>query len=224
MSLKALPQDCRPREKLLARGESALSDAELLAIVLRTGIAGMGVLQMAQSLLDTHGGLRGLLGAGADSLKRTKGLGPAKRAEILAVLALARRALSQQLQQNPVMADANALKDFARLRLGNLRHEVFLVLFLDAKMRLLAAEEMFKGSLTETAVYPREVAVRALHWSAANIVVAHNHPSGDPTPSSADRAMTARLQSALGLLDIRLLDHLVVGAERCVSLQETVGW
>ena len=168
--MKDLPPDARPREKLLARGAAALSDAELLALLLRTGTAGKGVLQMAQELLDLpsvsasgFGGVAGLLNASSADLQRVKGLGPAKRAELLAVLELARRALAQRLQERPVLDAPQAVREFWQLHLAARSHEVFAVLFLDAQHRMLAMEEMFRGTLTQTSVYPREVVKRALH-------------------------------------------------------------
>jgi DNA repair protein RadC len=174
--LKSLPHESRPREKLLARGPSALSDAELLALLLRTGIPGKHVVQLAQELLDTFGGVGGLLHNGAEALKVIKGLGPAKRAEVVAVLELARRALAQELQQKALFDSPKAVRDYLQLQLGARNHEVFAVLFLDSQNRLIALEELFRGTLTQTSVYPREVVLRALHHHAAAVVLAHNHP------------------------------------------------
>ncbi len=224
MSVKSLPQEARPREKLLARGEQALSDAELLAIVLRTGFAGVGVLQMSQQLLDTFGGLSGLLSANADSLKRVKGLGPAKRAEVMAVMGLAKRAMAQQLTERPVFDNPEALITYAQMQLGARPYEVFAVIFLDARQHLIALEELFRGSLTQTSVYPREVAVRALHHHARSVVLVHNHPSGDLTPSRADVALTRQMAAAMGLIDVNVLDHLIVGPGGGVSMQVVAPW
>ena len=232
MHLKDLPPDARPREKLLARGPGALSDAELLALLLRTGIKGKGVLQMADELLhikkdsatgNTGGGfdgISGLLHATADDLKRVKGLGPAKRAELMAVLELARRAMAQQLKERTVFADPDTIKHYLKLHLAAKGHEVFAVLFLDAQNRLLAMEELFRGTLTQTSVYPREVAVRALHHQASAVVLAHNHPSGTVQPSRADEALTQTLKAALALLDVRVLDHIIVGPGQALSMAE----
>lgn len=218
--MKHLPVELRPREKLLHHGAAALADAELLALLLRTGLPGLGVLPWAQSLLDRFGGVAGLLHAGLPELGGVKGLGPAKRAELAAVLELARRALATQLAQRPVFDSPQAVKDFLRLRLAELPHEVFAVLFLDAQHRLLVFEEMFRGSLAHTSVYPREVVKRALALNAAAVVLTHNHPSGVCEPSRADENLTHTLRSALGLVDVRVLDHLVVGREGVVSLAE----
>lgn len=220
MSIKDLPADARPREKLLALGPAALADAELLALLLRTGLKGTPVLQLAQQLLQGFGGVAGLLHAGADELRRVKGLGPAKRAELVAVLELARRALAQALQARPVFESPTQVKDYLRLKLAALPHEVFAVLFLDAQHRLLAMEELFRGTLTQTSVYPREVVKRALALNAAAVLLAHNHPSGVAEPSTADESLTRTLQSALGLVDVRVLDHFVVTREQVVSFAE----
>jgi DNA repair protein RadC len=253
MSVKSLPAEARPREKLLSRGPAALSDAELLAILLRTGMAGKGVLQLAEEILQkglpkvaqatraTHGaqakqvqepsagpvsakgpapGFAALLGASAQDLKQIKGLGPAKQAEILAVMEMARRALAQRLQERPVLDSPARMGDYLRLHLGQLSHEVFAVLFLDAQHKLITLEELFRGTLSQTSVYPREVVLRALHHHASAVVLAHNHPSGQPEPSSADVALTRTLMAALGLVDVRVLDHIVVTAQSTLSMAE----
>ena len=220
MLLKDLPEDARPREKLLARGPGALSDAELLALLLRTGLPGKNALQMGQELLDAFGGVAGLLHTGADALKRVKGLGPAKRAEIVAVLELARRALREQLKGKPLFDTPQAVRDYLQLQLGSRPHEIFAVLFLDSQHRLLALEEMFRGTLTQTSVYPREVVVRALAHNAASVVLAHNHPSGSTQPSRADASITQTLKAALGLVDVQVLDHFVVTSTQTVSMAQ----
>ena len=220
MLLKDLPLNARPREKLLARGPGALSDAELLALLLRTGLPGKNALQMGQELVDVFGGVAGLLHTSADSLRRVKGLGPAKRAEIVAVLELARRALAQQLTEKPVFATPQVVREYLQLQLGGRSHEIFAVLFLDSQHRLLALEELFRGTLTQTSVYPREVVVRALAHNAASVVLAHNHPSGAAQPSRADEALTQTLKAALGLVDVRVLDHFVVTCAQAVSMAE----
>lgn len=221
MILKDLPPDARPREKLLARGPAALGDAELLALLLRTGMAGKNVLTLAQELLDEFGGIAGLLNTSADDLKRIKGLGgPAKRAELVAVLELARRALAQQLKSRTVFDSPDAVKNYLQLQLGARAHEVFAVLFLDAQHRLLALEELFRGTLTQTSVYPREVVLRALHHQAAAVVLAHNHPSGVAEPSRADEALTQTLKAALALVDVRVLDHVIVAPGAALSMAE----
>ena len=220
MLLKDLPQDARPREKLLARGAAALSDAELLALLLRTGLPGKNALQMGQELVDTFGGVAGLLNTPAEALKKIKGLGPAKRSEIVAVLELARRALASQLTEKAVFSNPQTIRDYLQLQLGSRKHEVFAVLFLDAAHRLIALEEMFRGTLTQTSVYPREVVVRALALNAASVVLAHNHPSGTAQASRADEAVTQTLKAALGLIDVRVLDHFIVTVTGAVSMAE----
>ena len=220
MLLKDLPQDARPREKLLARGPGALSDAELLALLLRTGLPGKNALQMGQELVDTFGGVAGLLNTPAEALKKVKGLGPAKRAEIVAVLELARRALASQLQEKTMFGNPQAIRAYLQLQLGGRAYEVFAVLFLDASHRLIVLEEMFRGTLTQTSVYPREVAVRALALNAANVVLAHNHPSGDAQPSRADETITQMLKAALALVDVHVLDHYIVTTTHAVSMAE----
>ena len=218
--MKHLPAELRPREKLLAQGPAALADAELLALLLRTGLAGRGVLQLAQALLDDFGGLAGLLAAEPQALQRVKGIGPAKRAELAAVLEIARRTLRGQLAQAPVFDSPQTVSHFLQLQLAGLEHEVFAVLFLDAQHRLLAFEEMFRGTLTQASVYPREVVKRAMMLNAAAAVLAHNHPSGVAEPSRADEALTQTLKAALALVDVRVLDHLVVARSGVVSLAE----
>jgi DNA repair protein RadC len=221
MSFKDLPADARPREKLISRGAHALGDAELLALLLRTGVAGKNVLRLAQELLDQFGGIAGLLHTSLDDLKKIRGLGgTAKRAELIAVLELARRALAEQLKERPVFDAPGAVKNYLQLQLSARRHEVFAALFLDAQHRLIALEELFRGTLTQASVYPREVVVRALHHHAAAVVLAHNHPSGDVEPSRADEALTQALKAALALVDVRVLDHVIVAAGRSLSMAE----
>ena len=220
MALKDLRAQAQPREKLAARGPSALSDIELLAIVLRTGMAGKGVLQLAQELLQLPGraGLSGLLQAGHADLKAIKGLGPSKCAQLLAVLELARRAMAEQLRERPALASPEAVARYLQLHLAARQHEVFAVLFLDGQNRLIALEEMFRGTLTRTSVYPREVVLRALHHHAGAVILAHNHPSGQVQASAADKAVTQSLQAALGLVDIQVLDHVIVAPGASLSM------
>ena len=220
MVLKDIPAAARPREKLLAHGPASLADAELIALLLRTGMKGLSVLQLAQRMLDHFGGLQGLLHAEQNQLKGIKGLGPAKRAEIAAVIELARRALTRELSQHPVFDTPDKVKNYLQLQLGALDHEVFAVLFLDTQTRLIKLEEMFRGTLTQAAVYPREVLKRALDLQASAVIFAHNHPSGAAEPSRADELLTQTLKSALALVDIRVLDHLVVGRNEVISFAE----
>ena len=218
--IKHLPPDARPREKLLAQGPAALADAELVALLLRTGLKGTSVLQLAQQVLDAFGGVAGLLHAEAADLKRIKGLGPAKRAELAAVVELARRSLQQRLADRPAFDSPQAVRDYLQLQLAAREHEVFAVLFLDAQQRLLRFDEMFRGTLTQTSVYPREVVRRALALNAGAVILAHNHPSGVAEPSRADEFLTQTLKSALALVDVRVLDHFVVGRGQIVSFAE----
>jgi len=233
MPLKDLPRAAQPREKLLERGPDALADAELLAIVLRTGIKGKGVLQLAQELLEEpaedplggktgagFGGIAGLLQARPDELARIKGLGPAKRAQLLAVLELARRALAQRLRERAVFDSPQAVTQYLQLHLARKPHEVFAVLFLDHQHRLIAMEEMFRGTLAQTSVYPREVVLHALQHRAAAVVLAHNHPSGGVQASPADVALTEILRSALALVDVRVLDHIIVAPGAGLSMAQ----
>jgi len=221
MSFKDLPAEARPREKLLARGAGALSDAELLTLLLRTGMTGKNVLQLAQELLDTFGGIAGLLQTGVDDLRQVKGLGgPAKRAELTAVLELARRAMAERLRERTVFDSPTAVSHYLQLHIASRPHEVFAALFLDAQHRLIAMEELFRGTLSQTSVYPREVVVRALHHHAAAVILAHNHPSGGVEPSRADEALTQTLKAALALVDVRVLDHIVVARGQTLSMAE----
>ena len=219
MRIKDLPAEARPRDKLLARGPQALSDVELLAILLRTGMAGKNVFQLSEELLGPNG-IAGLLQATAQSLKLVKGLGPAKQAELLAVFELARRALSQRLKEREAFQTPNAVKQYLQLQLAHKNHEVFAVLFLDSQNRLLAMEELFRGTLSQTSVYPREVVMRALHHQAAAVVLSHNHPSGSVQPSRADEHLTQTLKASLALVDVRVLDHIIVGQGMALSMAE----
>ena len=218
--MKDLPADQRPREKLLARGAAALADAELLALLLRTGYKGRPVLALAEQVLAERGGFTGVLQSDESQLATIKGLGPAKRAELLAVAEMARRALAQQMQDGPIFESPGRVKDYLSLQLGGRLQEVFAVLFLDSQHRLLRFEEMFHGTLTQTSVYPREVVRRALALNAGAVVLAHNHPSGEAEPSRADEYLTQSLKSALLLIDVRVLDHIVIGQGHVVSMAE----
>lgn len=219
MDIRDLPAQARPREKLLARGPQALSDVELLAILLRTGMAGKNVFSLAEELLQ-GGGISGLLHANREQLQAFKGLGPAKQAELLAVAELARRALAERLREREAFAAPGLVKEYLQLHLAHKTHEVFAALFLDSQHRLLALEELFRGTLTQTSVYPREVVLRALHHRCAAVVLAHNHPSGSVQPSRADEALTQNLKSALALVDVRVLDHIIVGQGQALSMAE----
>lgn len=220
MTFKDLPAALRPREKLLAHGPEALADAELVALLLRTGMKGKSVLALAQELLDGFQGVAGLMRARSENLTQIKGMGPAKRAEVTAVMELARRALAQQLRNAPVFDSPAKVKEFAGLQLGGLGHEVFGVLFMDSQHRLIEWRELFRGTLTQTSVYPREVVRHAMDLNAGAVILAHNHPSGLAEPSRADEFLTQSLKSALQLVDVKVLDHLVVGTGQVVSFAE----
>lgn len=211
MAIRDWPSDERPREKLLAKGPAALSDAELLAIFLRTGVAGKSAVELARDLITSFGSLRALLRADLPGFCAAKGLGPAKYAQLQAVLELARRHLAEELQRSDALTDPLAAERYLRARLRDLDHEVFAALFLDAQHRVLAFEILARGTLDGAAVYPREVVKAALRQQAAAVIFAHNHPSGVVEPSAADRALTERLRQALATIEVRVLDHLVIG-------------
>ena len=220
MPIKDTPQEQRPREKLLRHGAQVLSDTELLALLLRTGRQGHDVFALAAEVLQRFDGFSGLLHSTPEALRAIKGLGPAKRAEIAAVMEMCRRALAQQLQAAPVMKNPQQLKDFVGTRLAAHPEELFSVLFLDAQHRLLAMEDLFRGTLHQTAVHPRVIVRRAIELKAGAVVLAHNHPSGVAEPSAADQHITRVLAQALALVDVQVLDHLVVGRGVVVSMAE----
>jgi len=209
-----------PREKMAAGGVTTLNDAELLATLLGTGAAKLPVSELAASLLRDFGGLRGLLQAGRDVLEAQRGLGPAKTAKLLAVLELSRRYLHQDLVRGDPLESPEATQAYLKTVLRDHSNEVFACLFLDTRHRVIAFEELFYGTIDGATVYPRVVAEKALRHGAAALIVAHNHPSGISEPSLADQAITRRLKDALALLDIRLLDHFVVGDGMPVSMAE----
>jgi len=220
MAITDWPEDERPREKLLKYGPAALSDAELLAIFLRTGVAGKSAVDLARELLASFGGLRPLLNASRADFCMGPGLGDAKYAQLQAVLEMARRHLREILVRGDAFTSPEAVRGYLAARLRDQPREVFLVLFLDARHRLIVAEELFLGTLTEAAVHPREVVRRAMQHNAAALIVAHNHPSGVAEPSRADEHLTFRLKAALELVDVRLLDHFIVGDGETLSLAE----
>jgi len=223
MSIRHWPEGERPREKLLQRGAQALSDAELLAIFLRTGVAGKSAVDLARELVTRFGGLRGLLRAEQAQFCAAKGLGQAKFVQLQAVLEIARRHLGEALAEPAGLKDPGQAKTFLRARLRDLDHEAFAALFLDTQHRVQAFEVLASGTLNAASVYPREVVKAALRHNAAALIFAHNHPSGVAEPSEADRSLTRRLKDALGLVDIRVLDHFVIGEGEPVSFAER-GW
>jgi DNA repair protein RadC len=220
VTIKDWPEDERPRERLLAQGPQALSDAELVALFLRTGTAGRTALDVGREALARFGGLSGLLAVAPTELTSIPGLGPAKSAQLQAVLELARRSLREDVRRDTALNSPGAVRDYLRLTLGRREHEVFVALFLDAQNRLLVAEELFRGTLTQTSVYPREVVKRALAVNAAAVIFAHNHPSGVAEPSRSDEMLTTSLRQALALVDVRVLDHLIVAGPATVSFAE----
>ncbi|MBI2754875.1 MAG: DNA repair protein RadC [Betaproteobacteria bacterium] len=219
MRITDWPADERPRERLLALGAAALSDAELIAVFLRTGVRGKSALDLARELLSCCGGLSGLLAAGR-APAGVRGLGPAKAAQLAAVLEVARRCLCEELRAGSALASPAAVRDYLRLALGAREHEVFAALFLDAQHRVLRIEELFRGTLTQTSVYPREVVKAALAGNAAAVIFAHNHPSGVAQPSQADELLTRQLKEALALVDVKVLDHFIVAGNHCLSFAE----
>jgi DNA repair protein RadC len=220
MSIRDWPQGERPREKLLARGATALSDAELLAIFLRTGVAGKSALDLARELIAAHGGLRTLLTAGEAEFTQMPGLGRAKYAQLQAVLELARRHLLAELKRGAAITSPALTRDFLLATLRDRPHEVFCCFWLDTRHRMLEFEELFRGTLDGASVHPREVVKSALARNAAAVIFAHNHPSGVAEPSDADRRLTRRLADALALVDVRVLDHFVIGDGVPVSFAE----
>jgi DNA repair protein RadC len=223
MPITDWPAEERPREKLLARGAAALSDAELLAIFLRTGVPGKSAVDLARDLLTRFGSLRALLGASQTEFCAAKGLGDAKYIQLQAVLEMARRHLQEHFRGRDALSDPASVRQLLLHRLRDQDHEVFAALFLDTRNQLLAFEELSHGTLDGAQVYIREVARRALHHNAKSVIFAHNHPSGVAEPSSQDRQLTTRLQQSLALLEIRVLDHFVVGDGQLVSFAER-GW
>ena len=218
MPIKDWPESERPRERLLQLGPGPLSDAELLAIFLRTGVAGRSAIDLARDLIVQFEGLPGLLAASQQEVAQIKGLGPAKYAQLQAILELARRAIGAGLQRDTVLNSPERVRQFLQLQLAGREHEVFMVLYLDAQNRLLREQELFRGTLTQTSVHPREVVKQALRFNAAAVILAHNHPSGVAEPSAADRAITHELRDALQLVGVRVLDHLVIGSGEPVSM------
>ncbi|CAB3746523.1 RadC family protein [Paraburkholderia humisilvae] len=211
------PKQDMPRERLLKFGPGALSNSDLIALILGSGLPGRNVFEMARTLVERFGSMRAILNATEKDFTGLHGIGPAKIAQLLAIIEMVRRALHEELEQRSLLDSPQAVDDYLRLRIGGLPHEVFYCLYLDARHRLIQPEELARGSLTQMTVYPREIVRRALLVNAAGLIVAHNHPSGAARPSAADRQLTRLLQQALALVDVRLLDHVVVGARDVYS-------
>lgn len=213
MAITDWPADERPRERLLSQGPSVLSDAELLAIFLRVGVKGQSAVDLARHMIGHFGNLNRLFCATQEEFSKVHGLGPAKYAQLQAVLELARRTLGEEMRQGALFSSPSVVRDYLRLHLSGLAYEVFFAIWLDAQNRLIAAEELFRGTLTQTSVYPREVVKAALRHNAAAVVLAHNHPSGLAEPSRADEILTKELKQALALVDVRVLDHFIVAGQ-----------
>ena len=220
MAITDWPEGERPRERLLQRGAAALSDAELLAIFLRTGVTGKSAVDLARELLQYFGSLTELFEAAERDFCSFNGMGQAKYVQLQAVLEMARRALQEEMVAGDALNSPGAVRDYLQLLLRGRSQEVFMALFLDAQHRVIAAEELFSGTLTQTSVYPREVVKRALHHNAAAVIFAHNHPSGVAEPSQSDQVLTDALKQSLALVDVRVLDHFIVAAGGCLSFAE----
>jgi DNA repair protein RadC len=214
------PRRERPHERLLAHGAAALSDAELVSLLVRTGIAGRSALDISRDAIARFGGLAGLLAASVTELSAVRGLGPARSAVVASVIELARRSLAEEAATRDALTSPQAVRDYLRLSLDGRPYEVFVGLFLDSQNRVLASEELFRGTLAQTSVYPREIVKAALARNAAAMIFAHNHPSGVAEPSRADELLTQALKQALALVDIRTLDHFVVAGGRLTSFAE----
>ncbi len=220
MAIKDWPEGQRPRERLISEGAAALSDSELLALLLRVGVKGRSAVELGRDLLQEFGSIGGLFGASLPQFSAVHGMGPAKYAELQAVMELAQRAIAEQLQAGHLLGSPDAVRQYLRMQMGRQQHESFVVLFLDVKNRLLTMKEMFRGTLTHTSVYPREVVKAALTHNAASVMLAHNHPSGTAEPSEADLLLTRALVQALSLVDVRVLDHFVVAGSQVHSFAE----
>lgn len=220
MAITDWPQEQRPRERLIHNGAAALSDAELLAVFLRVGVTGKSAVDLGRDMVTHFGSLNGLFSASLKDFSQINGLGPAKYAQLQAVLELARRSLCEELQQGVTLSSPQSVRQYLQLLLGGHAHESFAVLFLDVKNRLITCEELFRGTLSSASVYPREVVKAALAHNAASVILAHNHPSGTPEPSPADHSLTQALKQALELVDVRVLDHFIVAGPHVHSFAE----
>jgi DNA repair protein RadC len=209
----------RPRERLFALGANALSDAELVALLLRTGVRGKSAVDLARELLKTYEGITKLLNAGPQ-LASVKGLGPAKAAQFAAAMELARRSAEERIREAKALTSPGAVRDYLRLAIGGRPHEVFVCIWLDAQHRVIKFDEPFRGTLTQTSVYPREVVKMALQTNAAAVIFAHNHPSGVAQPSQADELLTHNLRDALALIEVKVLDHFIIAGNQAISFAE----
>ena len=220
MAITDWPASERPREKLLENGVETLSDAELLAIFLRVGVTGKSAVDLAREMLTTFGSLNGVFQARFQELCAINGIGASKYAQLQAIFEMSRRALAEEMRAQDVFNSASQVKDFLRLKLGNLRQEVFMVLYFNVQNQLITSEIMFTGTLTQTSVYPREVVKHALYHNSASVIFAHNHPSGVAKQSQADEQLTKQLKQALALVDVRVLDHFIVAGNEILSFSE----
>lgn len=220
MAITDWPENLRPRERLIRHGAQALSDAELLAIFLRVGVAGKSAVDLGREMIGHFGSLNSMFGATLLQFSAVHGLGPAKFAQLQAVMELARRALAEDLQAGVSLSSPTSVRQYLQLLFSGQTHESFVVLFIDVENRLIASEEMFRGTLTRTSVYPREVVKAALHHNASGLVLAHNHPSGTAQPSANDLTLTRTLTQAAALVDVRILDHFVVSGCHVYSFAE----
>jgi DNA repair protein RadC len=208
----------RPRERLLAKGAEALTDAELIAVLLRTGVRGKSAVDLGRELLARYGGVTPMLEA--SDLEAVKGLGPAKRAQFAAAIELARRSLQEKLKASAALTSPQAVRDYLRLKLAARKEEVFLCIWLDAQHKAIDIQQAFTGTLTQTSVYPREIVKAALRYNAAAVIFAHNHPSGVAQPSQSDELLTRNLRDALALVEVKVLDHFVVAGHQAISFAE----
>ena len=220
MAITDWPDETRPRERLIRHGAGALSDAELLAIFLRVGVTGKSAVDLGRDMVGHFGSLTCLFRTSLAQFCGMHGLGPAKFAQLQAVMELAKRALAEELESGIALSSPQSVRAYLQLQLAGKMHESFMVLFLDVKNRLIATEELFRGTLTHTSVYPREVVKAALQHNAAALLLAHNHPSGTPNPSAADLAITQTLKHALEMIDVKVLDHFIVAGSRVYSFAE----
>jgi DNA repair protein RadC len=220
MAITDWPLAERPREKLLAQGVSALSDAELLAVFLRVGVSGKSAVDLGRDLLQQFGSLTRIFSASQVELSQVRGMGLSKYVQLQAIFEMSRRALKETMQGQDALSSPQHVRDFLCLKLASLPYEVFMVLFLDAQNKLISADEMFRGSLRQTSVYPREVVKQALHHNAVSVILAHNHPSGLAQQSQADELITQQLKQALALIDVRVLDHFIVAGNATFSFAE----
>jgi DNA repair protein RadC len=221
MSIKHWPADDRPREKLIERGASALTDAELLAIFLRVGVVGKSAVELARELLDRFGSIADVVNAPLEQFCALHGMGEAKYVQLQASVEIARRALASRMREMPVLNRSEVVNDFLRLSIGHERVEVFVALWLDAKCRLIEMQTLCRGTLTQTSVYPREVVAAAIRMNAVSVIFAHNHPAGSIEPSQSDVRLTQRLKDALALIDVDLIDHCIVAKGGATVVEES---